>query len=606
MTVASWNVLADSYVGGHQTYLNASDHYALHWSHRSALINDVISCTYADILCLQEIDHYTDFYEPYLLSIGYVVVYVQRPSRNDGCLIAFRPDIYELVNMEQVQFNDLSFRNEKCVTNMYDVYEKNNVGVMVKLKCKTADEFNNRVFCVACTHLYWSPQKEFIKLAQAAYLMQKLEVFSRIDSRNNHYPVIIGGDFNSFPESPVIKLVTQGFRPPTVTSPVQPATPQLVAASTPPQDINSVKFLCDHSLSKLAKWMRMLGFNVALEKDQFTVNTKNEYKEAVTKLFNRAKEENRILLTSSKTLRARVNCPQSMYIKTGTDLVPSLVDIFTQCNLKLDASKFLTVCGKCGGEIDIIDDQVRAELISKKVFVPEDKTVFHCVSCHQPYWWSESETSSPGRAMKTAYSLYKQITTIMNDPNYSNRPQGVDEGVGDEISPEESKEIRDIWLQEKLGKAVDTVESCTELDTEEECVPARDDSTVVLGVTINGEELTQLFHKRNEKVATLQQKKLTEAQPAEGEEVAITSNDKSQLPYYFASSSAVVHGEPPFTNAVGEFRGTLDYIFVSNPQDHWTVHDSYLFGPSIASITSLPTAEFPSDHLLVLATLSLN
>jgi mRNA deadenylase 3'-5' endonuclease subunit Ccr4 len=88
--------------------------------------------------------------------------------------------------------------------------------------------------------------------------------------------------------------------------------------------------------------------------------------------------------------------------------------------------------------------------------------------------------------------------------------------------------------------------------------------------------------------------------------VAITSNDKSQLPYYFASSSAVVHGEPPFTNAVGEFRGTLDYVFVSNPQDHWTVHDSYLFGPSIASITSLPTAEFPSDHLLVLATLSLN
>jgi hypothetical protein len=207
-----------------------------------------------------------------------------------------------------------------------------------------------------------------------------------------------------------------------------------------------------------------------------------------------------------------------MYIKTGTDLVPSLVDIFTQCNLKLDSSKFLTVCGKCGGEIDIIDDQVRAELISKNIFVPEDKSVFHCVSCHQPYWWSESETSSPGRAMKTAYSLYKQITTIMNDPNYSNCAQGVDEGVGDEISPEESKEIRDIWLQEKLGKVVDSVESCTELDTEDECAPARDDSTIVLGVTINGEELTQLFHKRNEKVATLQQKKLTEAQPAEGEE----------------------------------------------------------------------------------------
>ena len=614
VTVASWNVLADSYVGGHQTYLEPSQHYALHWSHRSELIKDVLTRTYADIVCLQEVDHFTDLFEPYLLSIGYAVVYVQRPYRNDGCLIAFRPDTYELVNMEQIQFNDLSQRNEKYVTNMYDVYEKNNAGLMIKLRCKTDNKYNNRIFCVACAHLYWSPQKEFIKIAQAAYLIQRLEAFSRIDGSKNHFPVIIGGDFNSLPDSPVVKLVSQGFSATAVTGTNQTAIcTQISPTITSVQEPNSVKFLCDHSLSKLAKWMRMLGFNVALEKDQFSGSTKSEYKEAISRVFNRAKEENRILLTSSKTLRARVNCPQSMYVKTGNDLVLSLVDILTQCNLKLDSSKFLTVCGKCGGDIDIIDDQVRVELASKSIYVPDDKTVFHCVSCHQPYWWSESETSSPGRAMKTAYSLYKQITGIMNDPSYINCSKSLDNNSNDaELTTEECRAIRDVWLQEKIGNSTlvqDNVGSSLGVDGKDAPGSVDEEATMVLGVAINGEELTQLFQKRNEKIATFQQKKIDATQDTGDAGDVSTSIDTAVHPHSpdhsFSSCSGVIHGEPPFTNAVGEFRGTLDYIFVSNHDEHWTVHDAFLFGPSIATISSLPTTLFPSDHLLVLATISL-
>ena len=46
---------------------------------------------------------------------------------------------------------------------------------------------------------------------------------------------------------------------------------------------------------------------------------------------------------------------------------------------------------------------------AKIQFLPTDRPVYACLDCHQPYWWSNKESSSPARAMKMADKLHKTV-----------------------------------------------------------------------------------------------------------------------------------------------------------------------------------------------------
>ena len=101
-------------------------------------------------------------------------------------------------------------------------------------------------------------------------------------------------------------------------------------------------------------------------------------------------------------------------------------------SLTLDPDKFLTVCGKCGGEIELYDvkemqeristgnvleDETLAAMATKLLDVtnkvqsglPTDRPLFACVECLQPYWWNSKESSSPARAMRMAEKLYNTV-----------------------------------------------------------------------------------------------------------------------------------------------------------------------------------------------------
>ena len=91
--------------------------------------------------------------------------------------------------------------------------------------------------------------------------------------------------------------------------------------------------------------MRVLGFDVALGKDE---NSDLELPRATggslqyLKLFERAKAEKRVLLTSSKRIRQLVSCPQSFIVDPG-NLEETLAAICREFSIDLDPRKFLTV-----------------------------------------------------------------------------------------------------------------------------------------------------------------------------------------------------------------------------------------------------------------------
>lgn len=239
-----------------------------------------------------------------------------------------------------------------------------------------------------------------MKQAQAQYLIERIESF--VGSVTGRLPmqVVAAGDFNALPSSVVYKILTENSQPRGLNNHI----PSLLRGP-------NTKFLCDKSLSRLCRWMRVLGVDCALESVESNhQRCMNGKKQDFTLFFDKARSDNRVILTTSKQMRERSNCPQSMLITTNSlkNLEQALVDICKEFSLILSPDKFLTVCGKCGGEIEDCSHQ-DPRFASIAHTLPSDRPVYACANCNQPYWWNDKENSSPARAMKMADKLYKSV-----------------------------------------------------------------------------------------------------------------------------------------------------------------------------------------------------
>jgi uncharacterized protein with PIN domain len=254
---------------------------------------------------------------------------------------------------------------------------------------------------VATPHLYWNPLFPEVKEAQATYLLDRIGAFrARIlqsyrsmsgegeGSRRageggreggDDIPVILGGDFNSLPDSQVYRLLTTPFRwkHPGLGSEMRRirgegdwSRPQSCirdkdryAPSRRPYSTTSssssfpqVKFLCDSSLSKFCRWLRVLGISCAMyapppnsHSDPNAPPGQQRLKQQqqpydFDHLFSEARRQERVLLTTARKVIDRAACPESFFVSTGS-LEASLIGLFRLYDISLDVSRFLTVCG---------------------------------------------------------------------------------------------------------------------------------------------------------------------------------------------------------------------------------------------------------------------
>jgi protein angel len=75
----------------------------------------------------------------------------------------------------------------------------------------TSDPNSQDFFCVATTHLLFSPKRGDIKLAQLQYFLAEIDRFaSKNSTEENFHPIIICGDFNAHPQSPLLNFLLNG------------------------------------------------------------------------------------------------------------------------------------------------------------------------------------------------------------------------------------------------------------------------------------------------------------------------------------------------------------------------------------------------------------
>uniref|UniRef100_A0A8C5PCK7 Angel homolog 2 n=1 Tax=Leptobrachium leishanense TaxID=445787 RepID=A0A8C5PCK7_9ANUR len=200
-TVLSYNILSQDLLEDNSQLYNHCRRNVLFWSYRLPNILKEIKEMNADILCLQEVqeDHYKNQIKPSLEAFGYHCEFKSRTgSKPDGCAICFRASKFVLTLVKPVEY----FRRNMMLL------DRDNVGLILLLQPRVDGEAPT--ICVANTHLLYNPRRGDIKLAQLAILLAEISRVSLLKD-SSVCPIILCGDFNSVPGSPLYSFIREGM-----------------------------------------------------------------------------------------------------------------------------------------------------------------------------------------------------------------------------------------------------------------------------------------------------------------------------------------------------------------------------------------------------------
>ncbi|KAI9922567.1 hypothetical protein PsorP6_000090 [Peronosclerospora sorghi] len=211
ITVVQLNILASNLATrNHFPYVVES---SLNWENRKVALLRQLDALDADVLCLEELSDYWTFFKPELQYRGYESVYVKRPSihvsnwsgekKRDGCGIFYKKDKFELEEFEAVNYHDPHDR----------------VAVLALLKMRHFAQF----VLVGCTHLWWNANKVNQQLAELFEFEEEvIRMTSDVKDKYerdlietltgpNRVPIVLCGDFNNSPESPIYEYMENSF-----------------------------------------------------------------------------------------------------------------------------------------------------------------------------------------------------------------------------------------------------------------------------------------------------------------------------------------------------------------------------------------------------------
>ncbi|UCB61417.1 MAG: Mut7-C RNAse domain-containing protein [Candidatus Bathyarchaeota archaeon] len=157
-----------------------------------------------------------------------------------------------------------------------------------------------------------------------------------------------------------------------------------------------MKFIADSMLGKLARWLRMLGYNV-------------KYADRLDDkiLIEIAKTEDRVLLTRDLELyRQAINQHVQAFLVEEKTEAGRLAALAKRYCLVLELDPNTSRCSKCNAEIrpaekDAISDRIPS---STKTFYNE---FWECTNCEQIYWQG-SHWKRISQSLKEAKELLKK------------------------------------------------------------------------------------------------------------------------------------------------------------------------------------------------------
>ncbi|GFY59737.1 protein angel homolog 2 [Trichonephila inaurata madagascariensis] len=203
-TIMTYNILSQNAVDKHR-YLYRNCHPAfLQEDYRVSMILPEILKSKSDIICLQEVEqNLFNRMKQVFDSKGFDFLFKARTgSYSDGCAILWRKKKFDLVQEKAVEFRSSSV----------PILDRDNIGLIAVLK-PNHPKFTHLLLHVATTHLLFNPRRGDIKLCQLRWFFAELERLSLkkvTDVKRHYHPIVLCGDFNIEPDSPLYEFIESG------------------------------------------------------------------------------------------------------------------------------------------------------------------------------------------------------------------------------------------------------------------------------------------------------------------------------------------------------------------------------------------------------------
>eukprot|EP01084_Bolivina_argentea_P165287 287154_1 len=373
LKIITFNVLATCYAQTNSSYKLYCSPEHLKGEHRFQQIGKLFKNYDADIICLQELDskNETLLWMDLLNNNKYKLFYSQRTNKKqDGLLLAYKHSKYKQYNnstLQLIKLNDLTLGCSSKNSQQY--FLKDNIAIYILLQPITDP---SHILFIINTHLYWHPDADNIRLRQISYLLNiinyKTNLIKQTDVQISKISLIFCGDFNTLPLTTPHDFILNG------------------RYTMKAQGNSPLKLMMDSALNKVARWCRSLGVDCAYFSEQ-KLDT-----ETANKLFKICENENRILITRSKRLVERRECPKHLLLNNdiGRDNLKQIIKYF---GIEYDDDAIFTRCTLCNGLFNILND---INEINNSKQIPEhlklnvDNQLFwKCIKCQQIYWFGE-------------------------------------------------------------------------------------------------------------------------------------------------------------------------------------------------------------------------
>ncbi|GBN78912.1 Protein angel 2 [Araneus ventricosus] len=204
-TIMTYNILSQNAVENHRYLYRNCNPTHLQEDYRISRIMPEILKSRSDIICLQEVEQnlFDSRIKQVFDSNGFASIFKKRTgSRSDGCAILWRRKKFDLVQQKAIDFR--SKANQ--------LLDRDNIGLIAVLK-PNHPKFAHMSLHVATTHLLFNPRRGDIKLCQLRWFFAELERLSlkEVNGETRHYhPIIVCGDFNIEPNSPLYQFIETG------------------------------------------------------------------------------------------------------------------------------------------------------------------------------------------------------------------------------------------------------------------------------------------------------------------------------------------------------------------------------------------------------------
>ena len=147
-------------------------------------------------------------------------------------------------------------------------------------------------------------------------------------------------------------------------------------------------FAADRTLGKLAKWLRILGFDTIYESD---VSTRGFYSQL---------DETRILLTRTQKMRKQFSEHRQVFI-AGDDLFGQLRQVIDELAINFNESRPFSRCIRCNTPIVAVAKESVYGLVPDYIWETHDE-FNRCRQCKKVFW----PGSHTERSMEMIRRLY--------------------------------------------------------------------------------------------------------------------------------------------------------------------------------------------------------